>query len=423
MISDTLLYLRALAYYANGGSFKECKLFSGLEDGKRMNVHVFSLVLALKLWHEPHYRKPSYAEDVRDNFQNVAVPGTGIALSILAINRYATALFLVTLYPLLCLVAGVAHAYRADPDTATLYNRASAAYRQQLLAPKDWFSLWRINSRLTAWHSLVTREADGGWHDYAMENKWAFIEKGLRLGVAVSPVLPVKKLCIKNINEEGGLGIYFYKNALEGGDWIIQEVMANGADVAQMLPANAPLSTFRVMTSSRRGMPAGDRSNDKIEALSCVFRAGRAGASTDHSSILFDVDMKSGKVGRGTTNMQWYQLGLLNMWPFGKVRWAPPADTHDHPDTAKRVTDTVLPDFYNRAVGVALEAHEKLNPRVPIAGWDVVMSQDHGVCLLEVNLSCNFFRGTFDEPNYVDFIHEYFCYCEKAAKEMKPKTA
>lgn len=42
-----------------------------------------------------------------------------------------------------------------------------------------------------------------------------------------------------------------------------------------------------------------------IEALSCVFRAGRQGAATDHSSILFDVDIGTGVIQEGSTNAHW----------------------------------------------------------------------------------------------------------------------
>ena len=45
------------------------------------------------------------------------------------------------------------------------------------------------------------------------------------------------------------------------------------------------------------------------------------------------------------------------------------------------------------------QSHLKMCPDVPFAGWDVVFSADPKVpvCLLEVNLSCNFFRGSFDK--------------------------
>lgn len=47
-------------------------------------------------------------------------------------------------------------------------------------------------------------------------------------------------------------------------------------------------------------------------------------------------------------------------------------------------------------------------PDVPFVGWDVVLSADPKVpvCLLEVNLSCNFFRGSFDQKKYLDFIDD-----------------
>ena len=53
-------------------------------------------------------------------------------------------------------------------------------------------------------------------------------------------------------------------------------------------------------------------------------------------------------------------------------------------------------------------SHQKLCPDVPLVGWDVVLSADEKlpVCLLEVNLSCNFFRGSFDRKVYMDFLED-----------------
>ncbi|KAL7486142.1 hypothetical protein ACHAW6_011717 [Cyclotella cf. meneghiniana] len=45
-------------------------------------------------------------------------------------------------------------------------------------------------------------------------------------------------------------GHSFYKNAVAGGDWIIQERIGNREWVARHLPPNAPLSTFCVITAS-----------------------------------------------------------------------------------------------------------------------------------------------------------------------------
>mmetsp|Transcript_6552 Transcript_6552/g.20455 ORF Transcript_6552/g.20455 Transcript_6552/m.20455 type:complete len:435 (+) Transcript_6552:50-1354(+) len=414
LATDTWTYWRVMwGYVAKSEPYGGATVFVARgyaeEEARRMGVHVFSLALALRLWDRPHYRKSSYAADVRDNFRNVAVPGTGVPLSILARHKVLTVAFLAVGYPFACLCAAVAHVRR----NAGVSLRA--AYREQLLAPKDWFSLWRINSRLAAWHSLVTRRSNGdseSWHDYAMENKWTFLEKGLELGVPVSPVLskPVR-LCVKHKNEEGGLGIYFYENALNGGDWIIQEVMDNAEAVATLLPADAPLSTFRVMTASKASLLQGNgpplTEEEVFFPLSCVFRAGRAGAATDHSSILFDVDVRTGTIGRGTTNAQWYRLYET------RVPWGPPPPIYDHPDTGARVSGHTIPDFHAKVLQVAVDAHKALLPNVPLAGWDVVLAKQHGPCLLEANLSCNFFRGSFDEALYYGLIHDFFAFCQR----------
>lgn len=39
--------------------------------------HMYMLAKTLHLWDEPHYRAASFAEDLRDNLKNVAIPGTG----------------------------------------------------------------------------------------------------------------------------------------------------------------------------------------------------------------------------------------------------------------------------------------------------------------------------------------------------------
>lgn len=66
-----------------------------------------------------------------------------------------------------------------------------------------------------------------------------------------------------------------------------------------------------------------------VRALSGVLRLGRAGAATDHSSVLFDVDLSSGVVKRGTTNAHWYQLGPARGL---QCPWLPPKGVAIHPD-------------------------------------------------------------------------------------------
>lgn len=60
--------------------------------------------------------------------------------------------------------------------------------------------------------------------------RWTFLVQGKALGVPVSPFLEdLEDLVVKNKNMEGGLGIYFFQNALYGGDFILQKKIKNAA--------------------------------------------------------------------------------------------------------------------------------------------------------------------------------------------------
>jgi len=270
----------------------------------------------------------------------------------------------------------------------------SREYAVRLLAPDDWFSYWRLNCVVVGLHAVLNDTPV----DYDMENKWTFLEEGAKRGVPVSPFLQTPGIVVKHRNEEGGLGIYFYKNATVGGDWIIQERIENSAWVSSLLPDGAPLSTFRVLTCSRAAIDMSEKKPQAsdVTALSCVFRAGRAGAATDHDSILFDVDVASGVIKGGTTNAHWYRLGLGQALP-GRCPWRSSHSYRTHPDGDIPVAGKRVPDMASM-LKLVEKSHLDLCPRVPFAGWDVVLSADQNlpVCLLEVNLSCNFFRGSFD---------------------------
>ena len=62
------------------------------------------------------------------------------------------------------------------------------------------------------------------------------------------------------------------------------------------------------------------------------------------------------------------------------------------------VSGNYVPDIKDM-LALVEHAHYKMCPDVPFAGWDVVLSSNKNlpVCLLEVNLSCNFFRGSFNK--------------------------
>jgi hypothetical protein len=68
---------------------------------------------------------------------------------------------------------------------------------------------------------------------------------------------------------------------VQGGDWILQERMTNSKFIASLLPEDAPLSTLRVITGSRRwlmqqGSAGQQAAAGGVEVMTVVFRAGEA---------------------------------------------------------------------------------------------------------------------------------------------------
>lgn len=316
----------------------------------------------------------------------------------MARSRITALGFLLVTYPQIALMASLHKWFRTGTSIVE-------EYKTRLLAPDDWFNYWRLNCNVVGLHALLNDMPE----DYEMENKWTFLEEGEKRGVPVSPFLKTEAIVVKHRNEEGGMGIFFYKNATVGGDWIIQERIHNSDWVSTMLPRNSPLSTFRVITCSRANdLSKKATSPADVTALSCVFRAGREGAATDHDSILFDVDVKTGKIRGGTTNAHWYRLGLTEVLP-GRCPWRSSHDFEKHPDGNIPVSGNVVPDIAS-ILTLVEKAHYDLCKAVPLAGWDVVLSSnaEQPVCLLEVNLSCNFFRGSFDKKLYLDFVDDAF---------------
>lgn len=124
----------------------------------------------------------------------------------------------------------------------------------------------------------------------------------------------------------------------------------------------------------------------KIHVMSCVFRAGRDGSLTDHSSILFDVNTKTKTLGLGTTNDHWYKLGPKKAL---ETPWISQHNITHHPDGNIKVTGEFLHSICLTPLGKTIsnfsevwnlckESHHKLLPDVPMAGWDVAIT-DKGV--------------------------------------------
>eukprot|EP00471_Norrisiella_sphaerica_P008813 CAMPEP_0184497888 /NCGR_PEP_ID=MMETSP0113_2-20130426/37661_1 /TAXON_ID=91329 /ORGANISM="Norrisiella sphaerica, Strain BC52" /LENGTH=444 /DNA_ID=CAMNT_0026885181 /DNA_START=1 /DNA_END=1335 /DNA_ORIENTATION=- len=419
VLNTTILYYRALWYFTSANAkYHECPFLKG-NKCIRARVHIASLASVFYLWDKQHYRHSTFQMDMQMNLRNLAIPGTGVPLSLFTRNYIATILFIVIANPIICLFG----ALRGANDQPSISQR----FASLLLQPEDWFSLWRLNCGLAAMHYHRTRDVG-----YQLEDKWKFLQAAKLANIPVSPWLDEPLMVIKHCNEEGGLGFYRYKNVTAGGKWIIQPALQNEGIISKLLPSDAPLSTFRVLTASTKGLSAKDfektgsfakkkepfaknkeprkrRGESKsvkgygTKTLTVVWRAGRSGASTDHESILFDVNPTTGTVGVGSSNKHWYQLGLIK--PF-TTPWTQNLKYYKHPDSGVTITNKVV-NCIDSIVRIAETAHKTLVPGVPLVGWDVAVT-NKGILLLEGNFSCNFFMGTVDYDWYYAFCDAHY---------------
>ena len=95
-------------------------------------------------------------------------------------------------------------------------------------------------------------------------------------------------------------------------------------------------------------------------------------------------------------------------------------------DTTRSSIHPDRPDFDLRGVKVpnikdivdtCVTTHGKLMRHVPLCGFDVVLTDsdelEKGICLLEVNLSCNFFGGDFDTGVWREVVWKWMVECGK----------
>lgn len=78
-MSVTFFYFYTLYQYIfQGKSYSSCTTFP---KDTWARVQLFSLSLIFKLWSKPHYRSPTFQQDMIDNLSNVAIPGEPSILS------------------------------------------------------------------------------------------------------------------------------------------------------------------------------------------------------------------------------------------------------------------------------------------------------------------------------------------------------
>jgi len=371
--------------------------------GKAIWLHTIGL--NFQLWSQPHYRAESLRKDLADNFSNIAFPGTGVPMSLVYRCKAFAIVYFFLCHPWVILVASLVI---ARSTTHSKNRRFGVVFKEELLAPKHWFALWRINSTLVAAHHNVHADRPHVQKEYNYENKWDFLELALKESslpsdkkcFKVTPIIAnIGEMVCKHKNIEGGMGIHMFKNAVQGGDWILQERLCNCDELQALLPADAPLSTFRVITMAD---PTAENFESCHKAMTFVFRAGRAGKDTDHSSVLYAVDTETLRILDGKMFSNWYQVGKV-----GISNLLSKQNLTVHPDTLEDLGGKELACARD-AVANCIDAHRRLMPNVPTIGWDVAVAKDHGSVLLESNLSCNFFGGMYDRQLYLRIVDTYF---------------
>lgn len=373
------------------------------EEGRMAQaIWLHTIGLSLELWNVPHYRANSLRDDLVANFSNIALPGTVLPFSLVCRYKFLAVLYLLFVHPFLVLAASCvivrSEAHRQGRTFAKTFE-------EELLAPRHWFALWRINSTLVAAHHFIHADSPQVQAEYNNENKWDFLHNSLVLpaesrGFNVTPVMKVPEILCKHKNIEGGMGIHLFKNACNGGDWIIQERLYNCAELRALLPEDAPLSTFRVITMAD---PTAESADNRYVPMTFVWRAGRAGKATDHSSVLLAIDPKTLRIKAGMDNSNWYKVGRV----VGSFADLLTKQSSQHPDTQTDLQGHEL-KCARPAVDMCLEAHKRLMPHVPAVGWDVAVTDELGAVLLEANISCNFFGGKYDRQHYLTVCDTYF---------------
>jgi hypothetical protein len=368
-------------------------------------IWLHTLGLNFVLWDKPHYRAGSLREDLVANFSNIAFPGTGIPMSWVCCCRPIAIMYLIFFHPWVVVACTIA-VFRSEVHRAG--RSLGNIYETELLAPNHWFALWRINSTLVAAHHTAHADQPKVQNEYKYENKWDFLELALKQSklpnatgkcFKVTPVIKdLPELVCKHKNIEGGMGIHMFKNAVHGGDWILLERLDNCKELKDLLPANAPLSTFRVITMVDPTKPF----ESSHMAMTFVWRAGREGKTTDHSSVLFAVDPDNLQILDGKMFSNWYQVGK-----FGSTNLLSKCGLTAHPDTGLKLEGMKL-TCADSATENCIDAHRRLMPNVPVIGWDVAVAEGHGSVLLEANLSCNFFGGIYDRQQYLRIVDTYF---------------
>ena len=196
----TYFYIYAImSYFVLHSKYEDSTIF---RDDLHARVQIYALYLTFGMWSQRHYRSQSFQEDLLKNLANVAIPGTGLPLSLFCTSYVICLFFVVFMIPIVCLLGAISKVVNIkNLSFEDKLRELESSYKEHLLHPDDWFSYWQINCRLTSYASLVK-----GSSAFDMENKWLFLKQGKEMNIPVTPVLDIGSIVCKHVNIEGGQG-------------------------------------------------------------------------------------------------------------------------------------------------------------------------------------------------------------------------
>lgn len=383
-------YWSCLLYFTKGGNYVACNSF---RNNKHTKSYIYSLSLLIRLWNTQHFRGTTFNEDMKQQLRSTAIPGTGIPLSILFYSKTFLYIFIFIIIPIL---QGIITFFTSLSNLSKFHK----TFTNQLLYPSDWCSIWIINSTLSVYHYNVVNVPG-----YNLESKWIFLKCASHSGFSVSPWKRIRGISVNKLN--GYSSLYQsqeqFKSANSGGNWIIQDKMQNHDCLKKLLPADYPITSFRIVTSWNWIQIEPEEIEDEddikhIEPITCVWKVA---SQKQKHPLLFPIDMQSGEIQKGTSNYHWHQIGLRKIFskPF----------SFEHEISRIESKDVVgkIIEPIKDMVSISCRAHSKLMAHVPLVAWDIALTED-GPKFLNLSISCNFQRGNFKKATYFKLVDDYF---------------
>jgi len=255
-------------------------------------------------------------------------------------------------------------------------------FREELLHSTHWLQMW-LNSYIFVSQSAISRSTKEA---YELEDQIEFMtaaqEKKLK---TLGSMDDVRKVVVKRADVEGGMGIFFYENALNGGEWVIQEIPEAHATLREIFPSHYSVPRFHVITMLPYRQDEEKSVNVKTASVVLQIEAPFSSkylAHQDHS-IYFDVSPATCTIEHGVIHSRWYNTGILSFLRFHTWQRSRPVTRID----GKTVVGTHIAEI-SQVIELAEKAHSLMVPKVPVASW-VIQLSDQGAMVERVHFQAS----------------------------------